>query len=136
MKKRIFTPEQIQAILADYRDRSITTNEICKKYDFGAGILTDIVKQHNEPLRNPTASKPKPRNPQTTQNKACPKCHKKINLKGARFCPYCGSDIRNENEILAERLSELTDLFYYVPETRRDEFVTALNQAADTLKKL
>ena len=50
-------------------------------------------------------------------------------VSGARFCCFCGSDIRTENEILVERLEKITELFIFIPETSRDEFIGVINQA-------
>lgn len=135
-KKILFTPDQTQAILEDYRDRNITTKEITKKYFISVGTLARIVQANNEPLRNPNASKPRPRSPQATKYKSCPKCRKKIDLKGARFCPFCGADIRSENEVLAEKVIKQIELFKFLPETTRDDFVQTLNQAAAKLKTI
>lgn len=132
-QKIIFTPEQIQAILEDYRDRNLTTKEIAKKHFISDGTLARIVEENNEPLRRPSATTPRNRK---SKHKSCPKCRKKIDLKGARFCPFCGADIRSENEVLAEKVIKQIELFKFLPETTRDDFVQTLNQAAAKLKTI
>lgn len=130
-KKIDFAPEKIQAILEAYRDRSKKTDDICKEFNLSTGMLARILHAENEPMRCPNKSKP---HNTKTKTKKCPKCYKKIEVKGARFCPYCGADVRNENEVLAERVGRMLSYHSFMPSNIRDEYIEVLNQVIKNLK--
>lgn len=71
------------------------------------------------------------------QDKFCPSCRKRLpDVKGMRFCAYCGSDIRSKQTKLAEDLGKVLDrISTYYPANLRDEAVIALNNAIDYLNK-
>lgn len=129
MSQRTLTPEERRELIDLYLHTNLTTEEIAARYNISNRTVSYTVKAAGEPLR-------RPKKPQATKNRACPKCRRKVELKGARFCPYCGNDIRSENEILAEQLCKLTELCFCIPETSRDKFIATLNQAANALKKM
>lgn len=129
MSRRILTPEERREIIDLYLNTDLTTMEIGQKFNISNRTVSYTVCAAGETLR-------RPKKPQETKNKPCPKCRRKVVVKGARFCPYCGSDIRSENEILAEQLCKLTELCFCIPETSRDKFITTINQAANALKKM
>jgi tRNA(Ile2) C34 agmatinyltransferase TiaS len=56
-----------------------------------------------------------------TGNKVCPKCRKRIGVNGARFCPFCGTDIRSAKDILIERIDKARECLSMLPEAARDE---------------
>jgi predicted amidophosphoribosyltransferase len=51
----------------------------------------------------------------------CPKCRKTIEVKGARFCCYCGSDIRSSKELLIERIEGAMPNIIHLPINMRDD---------------
>lgn len=53
--------------------------------------------------------------------KICPKCHKHIEVKGAKFCCFCGADIRSNKELLVERITSSMTKLKYLPDDARDE---------------
>lgn len=68
-------------------------------------------------------------------SKTMAKIHKKVELKGARFCPYCATDLRNQNELLAEKVERLKGMFVSIPETERDFFMQTLCEVNAVLLK-
>lgn len=67
----------------------------------------------------------------------CRSCRKAIiGIRGAKFCPFCGSDIRSEAVKAAEGLAHVLDrVSTYYPANLRDEAVAAINKAIDILNK-
>lgn len=43
----------------------------------------------------------------TVVEHVCGKCRRNIPMTGARFCPFCGSDVRSERQIAAEELESI-----------------------------
>lgn len=122
-----YSDELRQAVIEDYKNGEKVT-EIGEKYGIGHSQVSRIAREGGLTLRKPKHSK-------DPQKKTCPRCHKAVDVKGARFCPYCGSDIRSENEILAEQLDNLKGLFIHIPEAQRDNFMQTINKAIDKLKE-
>lgn len=127
MKYGTYGNELRQAVIEDYKNSALTIREIGKKHGIPHSTVSNIAKQEGMALRRPKDKK--------DQNKTCPRCHKAVDVKGARFCPYCGSDIRSENEILAEQLDNLKELYIYIPEAKRDNFIQTINKTIETLKE-
>ena len=126
--ERKLTPEQENQLLADYRNPDITVQELSEKYGITDSCVSRYVRNAGEPLR-------RPKKKQSGAIKICPKCRKKIDTVGARFCPFCGSDIRSESEIIAEKIPKLTELYKFIPEENRDEYIQTLKRAAELLRK-
>lgn len=74
-------------------------------------------------LRSPSYSRKK------GAKKTCPKCRATDHKAGARFCWRCGTDIRNEEAILSERISRILRDIQLMPESAR-------NEASDTLQDI
>lgn len=123
--------EEKVEILKTYQNKEIKAHDIPKMYGITQQTMQAIVLELGGQLRNPNKvgarNKGKP--------KTCPNCRKKVDLKGARFCPYCATDLRNENEILAEKVEKLKDLWVSIPETQRDFFMQTLCEVNAVLLK-
>ena len=52
--------------------------------------------------------------------KKCPKCRAN-NPQKARFCMYCGVDVRDEKQIVTEQLARLREMVVLLPESVRGE---------------
>lgn len=122
MKNEIYTKELEMNVIEDYKNPEMKCAEIAAKYGLTPSNVDYIMRKNNVPRRIKSPKKGK-------KIKTCPKCHKKIEIAGARFCCFCGSDIRSENDILVERLERVLELSTLLPETQRDEFVLAINAA-------
>ena len=67
--------------------------------------------------------------------KTCPKCHRKIEVKDAKFCYYCGSDIRSAKDILIERVRKVADLISFLPAHAQDELRDVICDVIAELQK-
>jgi hypothetical protein len=110
-----FTHEERQAIFEAYNDRSRTLENIGKEFGVPRGTIERIAIQMG-------ASKRRPRKNTTATVKTCPKCHKRIEVKDAKFCYFCGADIRSEKELLIGRIHSAMRKTMLCPENVRDEF--------------
>ena len=114
------TIEQKKAICEEYKDHSINVNEIAERYGLSRGEVAHIaVELGAEPRRAKVYGGS--RKKRTATVRACPKCRKIINVKGAKFCCFCGEDIRNNKELLIERVSKAMATIKFIPESLRDE---------------
>ena len=129
--RRNFTEAQIQDILNAYRDKSVTREQICEGFGISPTTLNHILHKHNEPFRVPKRLK----NSEKTAAKTCPNCRRRIDVKGAKFCPFCGSDVRSARDLLIERVEKLTTFNSYIPSTERDNFIQTIIDAVKELRK-
>ena len=65
----------------------------------------------------------------------CPKCRKVIEVKGAKFCCFCGADIRTEKELLIERVDKAFRVIQFLPASARDEMQQLFVDITEALKK-
>ena len=70
-----------------------------------------------------------------TKIKKCPNCHRKIEVKGAKFCCFCGSDIREEKDIIIEKIQSLFGKLVLLPVDMRDEAQTIIHETIVYIKK-
>lgn len=108
---RDFTEQEKQQIFADYNDKTNKAVDVRKKWGISSGDFTVLIKGMGGQMRKPNACKPRIKN----GVKVCSNCHKKIEIKGARFCPFCAADIRNEKDILLEKAQQLFSALQYAP---------------------
>lgn len=66
--------------------------------------------------------------------KRCPKCKEALPIN-ARYCFVCGTKILTRREQVAEDLAHIADLYKFLPETARDEFIRAIRAAISMLKE-
>lgn len=130
-KQHEITFEEKADILKTYQDRTVKAHSIPKMYNITQKTMQDIVIEMGGDLRVPKKAKPRTK----TANKVCPKCRKVVELKDAKFCPYCANDLRSENELLAERLENLKSMYAYIPETQRDTFMQTICETINVLNK-
>lgn len=69
------------------------------------------------------------------KSKTCPNCRRKIEVKGAKFCCFCGSDIREEKDIVIEKLQSLCGRIVLLPADMRDETQAIINEAIAYIRK-
>lgn len=65
----------------------------------------------------------------TTKDTVCPKCRAKGHIKGSRYCYKCGTDIRSEAVIIAEKLQSLLPNVQLLPDSMRNETSDIIQQA-------
>ena len=134
MSRRIITDEMKAQICAEYQNRDILTTDIRKRYHVNGRQMKEIIDEAGIPPRSPKAWGSERDVNGCIKKDVCPKCKKALANKEARFCWYCGSDVRSPKQILIERLEKLTDLFDHIPITERDEYISTLNDAVKELK--
>ena len=126
----MLSPETINSILLDYQNPNIKMADILNKYNVGWGTVYNLIKKYNVPNRRPngTASK-------MTKKKKCQNCKRTVQIKEARFCPYCGADLRSEKDFLIEKTEDLFGMCMFLPENQRDNAQKIIKEICDYLKK-
>lgn len=118
------TQETKAEIAKMYSDKSNKAQDIAKLYGISHNRLSAIAKEFGIPPR---------RKPTNSKIKRCPQCHSGVSVTGALFCPYCGSDIRTEDEKLIDRVVWLLSIIHKVGINDQDKAKCVLS---DVLKKL
>ena len=118
-----FSREIVDEILELYKSGEKVT-VIAAKFNTSSGYISYIANKHGLTRQTRKAS---------GEAKACPKCRKKIEVKGARFCPFCASDIRSSREIAIDKLMQLRKIVSLIPANCQAEFEDALNTAVKEL---
>ena len=121
--------ETIRLIQSDYEHSDITREEICEKYGISRSTLSNYVKAFGFELRQRHLMYPHKPEKNHTQTVLCTRCKKSVSVPGARFCPFCGEDIRSESMKVQDRLSSLVELTSLIPENARDTFVKTIRDA-------
>ena len=121
--------ETIRLIQSDYEHSDITRKEICEKYGISSSTLTNYVKAFGFELRQRHLMYPYKPEKNHTQTVLCTRCKKSVSVPGARFCPFCGEDIRSESMKVQDRLASLVELTSLMPENARDTFVKTIRDA-------
>ena len=108
MRKIEFPLGKRKEIIAMYSDKSIPVSEILETYHISRPVLTRILKEEAVPFRLPKAAGKR----SNVKLDCCPICHKSLMAKDARFCCWCGSDVRSEGDKLLDKLAELWTYIY------------------------
>lgn len=115
----------VSQIQTDYEHSKMKRNEICEKYGISDATLTKYVRDFGfEPRRNRIAYVPK-----QERTNVCDRCKRTVSVPGARFCPYCGSDIRTEAMKVQDSLSSLLTITNLIPDSTRDTYVKTIRDA-------
>lgn len=134
--ERVYTHEEEMAICEAYRDRRNTVLDIIDKFVIpDHRHLRKILDKYDVPPRKTYAPRKKHTSLQTEQRK-CPKCGKVIERENARFCWYCGADVRTPKMAAIEALDRcvLGNLELVTPAVR-DEMAEAVRYAIKLLKE-
>ena len=118
-----YSRENVDEILELYKSGEKVT-VIAAKFNTSSSYISHIANKHGLTRQTRKAS---------GGAKACPRCRKKIEVKGARFCPFCASDIRSTKEIAIEKLYAIRKTVMLLPENCRAEFEEATNMAIKEL---
>lgn len=108
MRKIEFPLGKRKEIIAMYSDKSIPVSEILETYHISWRVLSRILKEEAVPFRLSKAAGKRA----NVKLDRCPICHKSLMAKDARFCCWCGSDVRSEGEKLLDKLGELWTYIY------------------------
>lgn len=126
MRNVTLTPQQRQEIRTLYMDDSVGVREIAKAYQIDPSTVSRVAKQEGAKPRVPQIGENRPktrRMPIKKDAKKCKTCGKHVEIAGAKFCPYCGTDIRSPRELLAQRINAFAPKIKYLPESCRDELM-------------
>lgn len=123
MKRRTFTEEERTAIINDYTSGSGTL-DILAKYHMTSHTLYALLDENHVPRR---------RGQSTT--KKCGHCGAMVELRDAKYCPFCGHNIMTESEQLIEKLRDKISLLELLPSTERDDFRNVLLKAINYIKE-
>lgn len=110
MKGIPVSEENKKAIYELYCDPSNSVAAIAEAYDINPSVVCRIAKRLGAPPRVARYTR-KPKN----TAKVCPKCNKRIEIKDAMFCCYCGTDIRSPKELLIGRINSVIPKLKFVP---------------------
>lgn len=124
MNKRTFTEEEKTAIINDYTSGNMTFKDISAKHHMTSNMLNVFLDENRVPRK---------RKQSTT--KKCGHCGAKVELRDAKFCPFCGHNIMTESEQLIEELRDKISLLELLPSTERDDFRNVLLKAINCIKE-
>lgn len=122
------TEEKRKQIAEDYANRNLGTVYLSKKWGMTAAKILKIAEAEGVEPRM------KKKRVSSRSGKTCNKCHKVIEVKGARFCPYCGTDIRSENELLIEKLEKVIGLTVLLSDNDAEEARKVIGEAISFIK--
>lgn len=113
----ILTEETKMAICEDYKSRENRVEDIAEKYGLARGEVAHIaVEMGAEPRMSKRFGTRR-----ASTGRTCHKCHKQIDVKGAKFCCFCGADIRTSKELAVEGLKKTLTFVLHLPINERDE---------------
>lgn len=118
MSLRTMTDEQKRLAMEDYNNPEIKAITVRKKWGLSSRDMTALIVEMGGEFRNPNKAGTRGK---AAKAKTCPKCRRKVDLKGAKFCPYCGADIRDEKELTLEKVTKLFSFLGFLPINSRDE---------------
>lgn len=124
MGKSVYSKEQIQKCLDLYKS-GMPIEEISKETGIERTSISYIAKREGLQLRRKRKS----------TLLVCPNCKSKVEIKGAKFCPFCGNDVRNENEVLIDELRHCLCLIQNLPCGDEDIARKTIFKVIDKLKE-
>ena len=95
--------EELRREVYSHWDNGMNKAEIGRRINLSEAAVANVIK--NRP----------------NGNKICPVCGKESNA-GARYCWWCGGDIRSEADKLLERVVSMRAMIHHLPENMKNEF--------------
>lgn len=132
MNKIPLTEQQKKEIYELYIDPSNKVTDIASTYGVTPGAVTRTAYKLGAPARLSGGSHDVPKT--RAAKKTCPNCKVALEIKGARFCYMCGSDVRSPKELLIERIVGIRSKFKLMPENVREELSQLLIDIQTELK--
>ena len=123
--------QQKREIYEMYCDPNVSIKEIKDAYNVSQSTVCRVAQLMGAPARRPQNGHRKPRK----SAKICPHCKHAIEVKGAKFCYICGSDVRDPKELLVERIVNIRPKLKFVPDVCRDELSKLLIDIQTELSK-
>lgn len=127
----MLTPEQKAALCEEYKDRKNRVEDIALKYGIARGLVARIAVEMGAEVRCV-----KRYGKTKTTKRVCPKCQKTVDVKGANFCCFCGSDIRSNKEKLIKRIEDAFADISFMPQNRRDDIQKLFIDIINELKEI
>lgn len=121
--KTVYTQEQVDKVCELY-ESGTKVSEIASIVGVEQSSVTKIAKRCGLSLRLPR---------KVQKLVKCSYCGEKL-TKGFRFCPYCGKDVRTQEDILIEKLKDLLGVISLLPENCRDTARDTINSAISYIK--
>lgn len=112
------TQETKIAIFEEYQNRANKVGDIADKYGILRADVARIAVEQGATPRRPNKYGHKLNGQHII---TCPNCRKRIDVKGARYCCFCGGDIRSPQDILTEKIEKVITYVSYLPANVRDE---------------
>ena len=135
-KQRIFTEDEKQRIIEDYQNPIFNVLEVRENYHINGIQLKEILDEYGIPNRMPRKKQNPEKQTPPLKNavRTCKKCGKKTDNAKAKFCCYCGADIRSQRQILVDRIQAFAPNVALLPNDTRDEFISLFNAIKNELE--
>lgn len=132
MKKKNIPLGQKEEIITMYKDRSVKVQEILETYEISNNILNRILEEENIPKRRPKAAGKRT----NVKLDKCPVCGKFIREKDARYCYWCGADVRSKKDIILESLGQIWSKIYpdFISYEEKTEIKNLFDKVAEYIK--
>ena len=131
--------KEIREEIARMYEAGSAYTEIQETIGCSPNAIKNVVRDFKLKPRRPGRKREKLEEPakKTNVEKICPKCRKPIEVHGARFCPWCGADVRSERQIVAEELERVLGVVcdMNVPADSKDRACNTLRNAIRLLKE-
>lgn len=124
------TTEIKKQILEEYNNREIKVSDIKAKYHISGDKISEIITELGGQFRQPYKAGSRKK-----KIKICPNCRRKIEIQGAKFCCFCGSDIREEKDLIIEKLQLIYANIILLPAEIRDTTQATITEAIEYLRK-
>ena len=112
--RKTYTDAQINRAMELYQtDKSVA--EISEETGIPPTSISKYARRFNLPPRRQSSS----RDP---YSRVCQYCRRKIALVEIQFCPYCGKDIREREDILKFDAKRLYQYQQFLPSVDRDKY--------------
>jgi transposase-like protein len=122
MRGITITPQQRKEIHDLYTDANVGVKAIAEAYSIDPSTVCRIAVQEGATPRVPAIGENRTKHHKKSSDvRKCKACGKNVDIAGAKFCPYCGNDIRSPKELLTQRINAFTPKIKYLPENCRDE---------------
>ena len=123
--------------IASMYELGISYDGIIKATNCSRSTIRNVVNEYGLKKRQSHRTSNNLQTPQKMWEKDCPKCRKPVEAHGARFCPWCGTDVRSERQIVAEELERVLCIVcdMNVPADSKDRACNTLRNAIRLLKE-
>lgn len=127
------TQEQKREIYELYIDPSNKLRDIAQLYGLKqTSKVSQIAVEMGATPRRPNTFGKRLEKPTTRK---CSNCKSKIAIQNAKYCPFCGADIRTDGDILIDEMMALLSKLMIIPSSERDNFQLVLLNTIEYVKR-